>query len=991
MIDLAALRFWAAPELVSLHRLPMRSPLLSFDDVDAARVGDRSGSPWFASLDGRWRFRLLDSPLEVPPSVGDRDLDDSSWDEVDVPGCWTMQGYDRPQYTNVQMPFDTPPPTVPDDNPTGCYRRRFAVPTTWAGRRIVLSVGSAESALAVIVNGSLVGLSKDSRLAAEFDVTPFVSVGRDDNVVCCVVVKWSDASHLEDQDHWWHGGLPREVFLRAAPAPVAIGDVKVTAGLDDSFVDGVLDLRVEVDGSPGEGWRVEAALETWDASAVDVALGGAVPTRASRAFGFTGNVVRSSAVVPGVSAWSSEAPHRYRLLVSLVDPSGAVVEVVPVVFGFRRVDVGGRELRVNGRPVLFRGVNRHDFHPDRGRALTVDDLRADAVAIKRWGFNAVRTSHYPNDPRFLDLCDEVGLYVIDEANLETHASMFTLCHDPSYASAWLERGARMVRRDKNHPCVVLWSLGNESGHGANHEAMAAWIRRYDPSRPLQYEGAVMLGLDRGSSVTDVVCPMYPPIARLVDWATAPVAGDERPLILCEYSHAMGNSNGCLAEYWDAIESHHGLQGAFIWEWWDHGLRQATPDGPSAWRYTYGGDWGDSPNDGHFCLDGVVWPDRRPKPALWEHRQLASPLRLSWVDAAGGDVLVENRQDFSGLGRFTVDVELLVDGLAAMTVAGEQVVPPDVPPGGSAVVRLAELVPGLDVDTGAGGGERSLLFHVRLAEDEPWAPAGFEVAFQQLLLPPPSPSSGRQAIPNWEKAVVWPDGVVGEPRLTVWRAPVDNDRIRAGQPAAATPAHRWREWGLDHRTAEELGISHSQRVTRLADGGLLVEESATVPDRYDDLPRVGTVLTFAPGLEELEWFGRGPAETYPDRKRGAPVQRWRSTVTDEYVPYIRPQEHGGHEDVRWVRVLDPTTRQGFELRFEKPLHVSISHFTAADLDQTTHDVELAPRHEVIVTIDAAHRGLGTASCGPDTLPSYLVGPGTYRWSWTLRPTGPPASG
>jgi beta-galactosidase len=983
-VDVAALRFWEAPELTSLHRRRMRSPLVSFPDAASARTGAREASPWFASLDGAWRFRLLDSPDEIPPAIGDRDLADDDWDEVDVPGCWTMQGLpDRPHYTNVQMPFADPPPSVPERNPTGCYRRRFSVPSAWAGRTVVLSVGAAESALAVLVNGRLVGLSKDSRLAAEFDVTPYVDVGRDDNVVCCVVVKWSDASHLEDQDHWWHGGLPREVFLRSSPAPVAIGDVKVTAGLDDALVDGTLDVRVEVDGAPGEGWHVRAALETLDGDELDVrgTLGGPVPTRASRGFGFTGHVVRSSVVAPGVTPWSSEVPQRYRLLVSLVDPAGADVEVVAVLVGFRRVEVGGRELRVNGRPVLFRGVNRHDFHPDRGRALSVDDLRADVVEIKRWGFNAVRTSHYPNDPRFLDLCDELGLYVVDEANLETHASMFTLCNDPAYLSAWIERGARMVQRDKNHPCVVLWSLGNESGHGANHEAMAAWIRRYDPSRPLHYEGAVMLGLDRGASVTDVVCPMYAPIERIVAWASSPVAGDERPLILCEYSHAMGNSNGCLAEYWEAIEAHHGLQGGFIWEWWDHGLRQAAPDAPAGWRFTYGGDWGDEPNDGNFCLDGVVWPDRRPKPALAEHRQLATPVRLSWVDDPGGDVRIEHRQDFAPLDRFSLSCELLLDG---EVVGSTDVVLPDVPPGTSMVVALSDLVPGLELGGhGGGSSERSLLFHVTLAAAEGWAPAGFEVAWQQLDLAPSAPS--RPATIAGEPT--WPAGMVEPPRLTLWRAPVDNDRIRAGQPAAGTPAHRWRAWGLDTKPADELGITHVQRCTPLDGGGVLVEEEVVVPDEYDDLPRIGTVLVLDRAFEQLEWFGRGPVETYPDRKLGAPIRRWRSTVTDEYVPYVRPQEHGGHEDVRWVRLTDPATATTLELRFdEAPLHASVSHFTAHDLDTATHDVELTARPEVHVTIDVAHRGLGTASCGPDTLARYLVGPGTYRWSWSLRTIG-----
>ena len=436
-VDVAGLRFWSSPELTALHRLPMRSPF-----------GGRDGSPWFSRLDGPWRFLLVPRPDDVPNDVGDPTTDDSSWREVDVPGCWTMQGVgDRPHYTNVQMPFPERPPAVPaDDNPTGCYRRRFEVPASWAERRVVLHLGSAESAVAVIVNGRLVGISKDSRLAAEFDITPFVDVGSADNVVACVVVKWSDATHLEDQDHWWHGGLPREVFLRSTPT-VHLADVKAIAGRTNDLADGTLELRVEVggdaDGMP-DGWRVDVALETLDGSpvTVDGDLGGEVP--AVGRFGFTGHVVRNRVTVRRAAAWSSELPVLHRLRVALVDPSGAVVDDAEARVGFRRVEIGGRELRINGRVVLIRGVNRHDFHPDTGRVLTEDDLRADVVAIKRCGFNAVRTSHYPNDPRFLDLCDEYGLYVIDEANLEAHASMFTLCNDAAYLAAWVERGARMV-------------------------------------------------------------------------------------------------------------------------------------------------------------------------------------------------------------------------------------------------------------------------------------------------------------------------------------------------------------------------------------------------------------------------------------------------------------------------------------------------------------------------------------------------------------------
>ncbi len=991
--DLAALRFWEAPELTSLNRLPTASPLLPFPDVAAARVGDRSASPWFMTLDGQWRFLLLPSPAVLPLSIGDDDLDDSSWDEIEVPGCWTMQGHGRPQYTNVQMPFAGTAPSVPDENPTGCYRTRFEVPGEWSGRRTILHIGSAESVVAVLVNGTFVGISKDSRLSAEFDVTAFVKPGAV-NLLTLVVVQWSDATYLEDQDHWWHAGLAREVFVWSR-ASVHIADVKASAGLADDGTTGSLELRVQVGGDIPAAWSVEAVVETIDGTprATSAPLGGPVPVVEDRGFGFTGNVMRARAQVPAIDAWSSEQPNLYRLVVSLIRPNGSVAEVVSQRIGFRRVEIAERELRINGRPVLIRGVNRHDFHPDTGRVVSEDDLRADVILMKRFGCNAVRTAHYPNDPRLLDLCDEYGLYVIDEANVETHANMFTLCNDPRYLSAWVDRASRMVRRDKNHACVIAWSLGNESGHGANHEAAAAWIRTYDPSRPLHYEGAVMFGWDRGESVTDLVCPMYPTIDAIVAWADNPRAGDPRPLIMCEYSHAMGNSNGSLADYWEAIETHHGLQGGFIWEWWDHGLRQVLDDGTV--RSAYGGDFGDEPNDGNFCIDGVVWPDRTPKPALYEHRQLALPLRMRLMSTPGGqaEVEVENRQNFRSLDWFAVVCDVLDDGAV---VASHEVALPAAGPGERARLDL----PFLD-SLGGGGGAVSLLFHVTLADDESWAPAGFEIGFIQLDVGGSAPASTAPVEAAAETNLAALAGLVGGPRLSLWRAPVDNDRVHAGLPSASTPAFRWNAWGLSDlavvstdefdaedgaRTVErvhERGVIHRHTIRTDGAGGFVIDEEAVIPEDLDDLPRVGSVLTVAAGLERLEWYGRGPVETYPDRKLAAPIQRWASTVAEEYVPYVRPQEHGGHEDVRELRLFGEDGF-GLELRFDRPLHVSASSFTAADLAAATHDVELVARAETTVHIDVAHRGLGTASCGPDTLPRYLVGPGTYRWRWSIRP-------
>jgi beta-galactosidase len=975
-------------------------------------------------LDGTWRFQLLHRPDE-PPSPG-------GWREIEVPGCWTMQDtWDHPIYTNVQMPFPDRPPTVPDENPTGVYERTFEVPAAWAGRRAVLHVGAAESVLIIELNGVEVGVSKDSHLAAEFEVAPFLRDGP--NTLRLTVVKWSDASFIEDQDQWWHGGITRSVFLYAT-GPTYLADLAIDAGLDEDGSTGTLALEVGL-GWPGDrpdpGWRVEATVEGLTAP-----LGAAVPHEPPPA-GTSGDWVvpgpprrgvidlqslsaagalsdpddiarwreaepvvrpprvgrvRLAARVPKVRPWSAEDPALHRLVVSLIDPGGAMVERVERRIGFRRVEIRGVELLVNGRAVLIRGVNRHDFDPRTGRVVSAADLRADVVAMKRWGFNALRTSHYPNDPLLLDLCDELGLYVIAEANIESHGWYEDVCRDPRYRSAFVDRVARMVERDRHHPSVIAWSLGNESGYGPNHDAAAGWVRRADPSRPLHYEGAIKFDWSSDQGASDVLCPMYPPIAAIV--AHARSGRQRHPLIMCEFSHAMGNSNGTLAEYWDAIESTPGLQGGFIWEWRDHGLEQRLPDGTL--RHAYGGDFGDVPNDGVFCIDGITFPDRSPKPAIFEHMFLASPVRLvSGTDeAARGRVALENRGEFRDTGWLRATWAIEVDG---EPVIGGELPLPSIPPRGRAEIAI----PGFVLPPG-GAGERWLTLRFLTAGDAPWAPAGHETGWAQLPLDDTA-SAPSTTHDTWTGDVALDDAgcllhpaFAVPPALALWRAPTDNDRI--GGMAA-----RWSGWGVAtlrrrleaiERAADAvtvratwvtgagIEVPHVQRLSVAGDGRIRVEETVELPAILDDLPRVGTVLELRAGHETVSWFGRGPHETYPDRRRGGRVGHWTSSVTDQLVPYVRPQENGGHADTRWLRVAE-ASGGGVRIELDRPRQVSVLHVRAADLDQATHDVEVRPRAETVVTLDAAHRGLGTASCGPDTLPEYVLRPGTHRWAWTLR--------
>jgi beta-galactosidase len=989
---------WAAPELTALRRLPMHS------------VPHRDR----LELDGTWRFQLLRRP-DAEPS-GD-------WGETQVPGLWTMQGFDdRPQYTNVQMPFDGLPPEIPEDNPTGVYERTFELPEKWADRRVVLHVGAAESVLIVSVNGRQVGASKDSHLAAEFDVTNEVHPG--ENTLTLRVVKWSDATYVEDQDQWWHGGISRSVFLYAT-GRVHLADVKAITGLDADLRDGMLELEVTVgfqrpaDREPG--WTVEARVEgvelplRGEARVMRPDLGSnATPddlrlmTRRATGEEMTAEdaeawprvydrlapppngVVSWQARVPGVEPWSAENPRLYQLTVHLLAPSGEIADEASYRLGFRRVEVKRLDLLINGQRVFIRGVNRHDFDRHTGRVVSLDSMRADLVQMKQFGFNAVRTSHYPNDPALLDLTDELGLYVVDEADIESHAFYRALCDDARYLNQWVTRVSRMAQRDKNHASVILWSLGNESGHGVNHDAAAGWLRRYDRSRPLQYEGAIRFDWASDQRVSDITCPMYPAIDAIVAHARS---GKQRhPLIICEYSHAMGNSNGTLAEYWDAIETTPGLQGGFIWEWWDHGLVQQLPDGTT--RHAYGGDFGDEPNDGNFCIDGVVWPDRSPKPALWEHKQLAAPVRVTAAAAKSGRLKIHNAQHFSGLGWLRARYALTVDGEVAHEAAVDL---PEVAPGKTAELRLPDWKPPV-----WNAREAFVTVRFETALELPWAPAGFEVCWSQVTVPTrtfaaKAPNRDASAVEIDAHGLIVHEMLAAPPRLSLWRAPTDNDRIGG-------LAKQWQEWGLDRleRRLVSIGrdgdatiikceyrslagpvISHEQTLHCLRNGGIEIEETAILPDDVTDVARVGAVFEVVAGLEQVSWLGRGPHETYPDRKRGGAIGTWHSTVAQQYVPYIRPQENGGHADVHWMDLLDVNAR-GVRIAPGKPSQLSATHYRATDLAAVTHDVELQPRQETVVHLDAVHRGLGTASCGPDTLPAYRIGAGTYRWTWSLLP-------
>lgn len=1046
---------WAHPETISLGRSPARATLLPYASVEAALRADRTDNPFVRSLNGDWRFKLATTPLATPEDFAMEGFDDGNWSKLPVPSNWTMHGHDRPHYTNVKMPFPGEPPHVPHDNPTGLYRTGFDIPIDWAGRRVVLHIGGAESVVYVWVNGLPIGMGKDSRLPHEFDITSAVRVGGA-NLLACAVVKWSDASYVEDQDQWWMGGLHRDVFLYST-SPTYIADVHAVPTLKDGFEQGRLTVGVKL-GFTGAGqndWSLQAQLYRHDGSPIfDLPLAGIVVGSSSAWNPYRGplGVITLAADIERPALWSSETPYLYTLVVSLHRADGATVEATSCRIGFRRIEIGDRELLINGRPVQINGMNRHEHDPIHGKAISRESMVTDIEMMKRFNVNAVRTSHYPNAEAWYDLCDEYGLYVIDEANIESHAFLHNLCRDSRYAAQFLERGLRMVERDKNHPCVIIWSLGNESGYGPNHDAMAGWIRRLDPTRPLHYEPATWGWDDAdghvpyvepsaearaserapGANVSDLVCPMYPSIDSLIRWAERNDPADRRPMILCEYSHAMGNSNGSLCDYFDAFEAHHGLQGGFIWEWCDHAL--LTSDDTGRRRFAYGGDFGDTPNDLNFCCDGIVGADRIPHPGLWEFKVLAQPIAVRWVDEKARTLQVRNKRDFTSLGDISGNWSLDVDGEC---IASGIMPEFDAAPGEARDLTLP--LPRIKLRPGQ---QALLMIRFFLTHATAWAPAGHEVAWQQLPVDLPVEQScamdahrdfqigplvrqtDRKIVvagDQWRlefsrdagrlRDFIWRDRLVIRegPRLQVWRGATDNDGIRGGTGQGRKALGRWRRTGIDALQFDPPSLDISERdgecvvsieqVARspsanasiihrhryvIGDGAqIAVENTFHVDAALDDLPRLGVTMTLPDSFEALAWLGRGPLESYVDRRRAAWIGKFHGAVREQYVPYVLPQEHGNKTDLRWIELADSAA----SVRFipTRPCEGSATRFSPEDLFAARNAADLTPRSQVYVNLDVGQRGLGTGSCGPDTLHRYKISAGDHNLAFKIQVT------
>jgi beta-galactosidase/beta-glucuronidase len=1009
---------WENPEVLSRQREIAHATLVPFADSETALLGDRSISPYFKLLNGNWQFFYASNPFEIPSGFQEEQVDTHAWANLPVPSNWQMHGYGQPHYTNVSYPFPVDPPHVPQDNPVGLYRRSFFIPPDWTGRQVFLCFEGVDSAFYAWVNGKLAGYSQGAHLPSEFNISHLLQNG--DNTLAVQVFQWSDGSYLEDQDKWRMSGIFRDVYLFAAP-PVHLRDCSIRTILDDQNRDAILSLNVWLKNySLGASRRIRVTFRLVDPFGIRVA-----EWELGRPLALTGGeeqMLGSDLKVSMPRLWSAEDPALYTLIIHLFGGGGSLLEVVSFKVGFRSVAVKQGLFCINGVPVKLQGVNRHETHPELGQAVPYDSMLQDIILMKRHNINAVRASHYPDDPRWLDLCDRYGLYMIDEADLETHGfdavgDRSQLSNDPAWEAAFLDRAERMVRRDRNHPSVIIWSLGNESGFGTNHAAMAALIRKLDPSRPIHYEGA------GEAALVDIVSVMYPTVQRLVEQGQR--TDDQRPFFMCEYAHAMGNGPGNLKEYWDAIRSCPRLMGGCVWEWVDHSLRLRSAEGVE--YFAYGGDFNDFPNDGDFCIDGLNFPDRKPYPGLLEYKKIIEPVEVMPVDALKGKFKIHNRHAFislsylEGCWSLLEDGDLLDQGLLTALAVG---------PGRTKNITLP-----LNLPKPTKGASYWLNFSFRLAQDMPWAQKGFEVACAQFELPVKSPAGPGALIKQtsklrverkehrlvlggedfrlvfdtraglveaWEYAGV--PLLAGGPQLNVWRAPTDND---------IHIAEDWREAGLDRLQPDVRRVELLQDLTEAVQ--IEVEAVLAAPShgpalqcfyhytiypsadiflktvvkplsRLPVLPRLGLQMRLPGNFDRFSWYGRGPHENYSDRKESALVGVYSGTVAEQYVPYIFPQEYGNKTDIRWAAVTD---RRGVGLMAAVPpgkalLNVSVQQFTTQQLTRATHTFELKPSGETIFNLDHLQAGLGSNSCGPGPLAQYQIEPREYAFAVRLRP-------
>ena len=988
--------------------------------------------PGAISLDGNWKFHWVKQPSERPLDFYRIDYDAAGWKEIPVPSNMEMQGYGTPIYTNITYPFKLDPPRVMgqveeswtayrEPNPVGSYRRYFDVPAEWDGREVFIHFDGVISAFYIWVNGQKVGYSENSMSPAEFNITRYIKPGK--NLVAVEVYKFSDGSYLEDQDMFRFSGIDRSVYLFATPRQ-HIRDFFLQPDLAADFGSAMLKVTTVVRNEgvkKGQVNNLEISVFQADGRLLDdkvfVQAGGIAVE------GNKEQVINLERKVDHPLLWTAETPNLYTAVFVLKDEKGRVVETVSSKFGFRKVEVRNSRLFVNGQPVLLKGVNRHEVHPAYGKAVPLATMIRDIQLMKQYNINTVRTCHYPDDPAWYRLCDEYGLYVVDEANLETHGAWDMLTKDPKWGPAYVDREVRLVQRDKNHPSVIIWSMGNESWGGVNFVTGRKAILAIDSSRPIHYEGY--------NEIADIESSMYPSVGTLISEGekTSP-----KPFFMCEYAHAMGNAVGDLKEYWDAIESHKRLIGGCIWEWVDQGVNKAIPgDTMGRTFFAYGGDFGDQPNDGSFSIKGLVTSDRKVKPELEEVKKVYQYVKIEPADVLNGKVKITNKYGFTDLRQFELGWSLSGDGrvLQSGVLSALQL-----GPGQSAVIDIPFIKPVLTP-----GAEYWLKVEFRLPKDEVWAGRGHVVAWEQMAVPydvpaRPAVSSGdmpglnvmdgggvvaihgRSFDVSFDKrtgtmsSLMYGtmhiiDGAQNGPVFNLYRARLDNDRTKERGPGI-----EWEKAGYDSLTYElkefkvnpvdaktvkvvtvidavtKSGFSVSTSVQYVVHGDGVIDVVATFnPGKHDlDIPRLGLRMALAGQLENVQWYGRGPQENYADRKESAAFGEYSRSVADMVEPYERPQGMGNREDTRWLKLTNADDC-GILILADEKLNFTALHFTDQDLRRADHLYQLKPRRETILSLDYKQMGIGNASCGPTPLPQYYIADKPAGLSFSIRASAP----
>ncbi|MBB1202637.1 beta-galactosidase subunit alpha [Enterobacteriaceae bacterium 89] len=996
---------WENIQLTHENRLPPRSYFFAYDTTETARSFARETSSHFQLLSGQWTFRYFDHPLEVPETFTHQPMSD--WGKITVPAMWQLEGHGKLQYTDEGFPFPIDVPFVPSANPTGAYQRVFTLGESWSKRQTIIKFDGVETYFEVYVNGHYVGFSKGSRLTAEFDISAYAHSG--DNLLCVRVMQWADSTYVEDQDMWWTAGIFRDVYL-VGRSLTHIEDLTVRTEFNDDYRDATLSCQLLLENLDLQPENVTVDYQLFDGARLlhQGSTGCQLDWRQTLDF---------SIDVKQPQQWTAESPYLYQLLLTLKNAAGEILEVVPQRVGFRDIQVRDGLMLVNNQYLMLHGVNRHDNDHLKGRAVGMNRVEKDLILMKQHNINSVRTAHYPNDPRFYELCDIYGLFVMAETDVESHGfanvgDLSRITDDPEWEDVYVERIVRHVHAQKNHPSIIIWSLGNESGYGCNIRAMAKACKALDPTRLVHYEE------DRDGEVVDIISTMYTRVPLMNEFGEFP---HPKPRIICEYAHAMGNGPGGLSEYQNVMYRHDCLQGHYVWEWCDHGIQAV--DGKGSAFIQYGGDFGDYPNNANFCLDGLIYSDQTPGPGLKEYKQVIAPVKVQAVDLANGELRVENKLWFSTLDDYSLRVEIKAEGelLSSQTL------------------KVLELAPDsgrtLKIDLPAIDGRESWV-NVHISKDSAtrYSEANHPVAQYQFLLAPrrvqPAPLSGDSATPlvihdertrctisgfNFRmtfsrlsgKLSAWlVDGeelIADEGKINFFKPMIDNHKQE--YEGLWQPNHlqimqeHLRELNVTREGDDvvietkttiappvfDFGMRCTYRWRISPAGALSVELSGQPYGNYSHIiPCIGFSIGLNEQLDQVTYYGRGPGENYPDSQQASLIDVWRSNVDAMFENYPFPQNNGNRQQVRWA-ALTNRSGAGLLVMAEQPLHFSAWPYTGEAIHAARHCNELERSGFITLNLDHQLLGLGSNSWGSEVLDSWRVWFRDFRYGFTLLPT------